>query len=216
MRSRPSERHRLFAKLYFMQRIWEPLGMWRHRRAVCGGATGPTLEIGVGTGFSFPYYRADRIERLVACDPNLHMLRAARDRAERTELVASFVAARAEALPFLDCSFETLTSCLTFCTIDDRAQAASEIERVLSPGGQFRFAEHGRSERRWLARLQRVLTPAWRRLFGGCHLDREPAPPLASLELSKIRRCSAGTVARGTGLKATVSKEADVTAETKP
>lgn len=199
---RPSERHRLFAMLYWMQRIWEPLGMWRHRRAVCGGATGTTVEIGVGTGFSFPYYR---IERLIACDPNVHMLRAARERAQTLDLAVSFVAARAEALPFATGCFDTVISCLTFCTIADREGAASEVERVLEPGGQFRFVEHGLSERRALATLQRAIAPLSRTLLGGCSLDREPSPPVGSLELTKIRRCSGGTVARGTAKKVTVA-----------
>ncbi len=195
---RPSERHRIFAKLYWLQRVWEPLGVWRHRRAVCGGATGRTLEIGVGTGFSLPYYR---IERLTACDPSIHMLHAARKHAERMRLALTVVAARAEALPFVSGSFDSVTSCLTFCTIPDRESAAAEVERVLGSKGQFRFVEHGISERRALATLQRTITPAWRKLFGGCHLDRVPAPPIGSLELTKIRRCSAGTVARGTAKK---------------
>lgn len=178
--------------------------MWRHRRAVCGGATGTTLEIGVGTGFSFPYYR---IDHLVACDPNVHMLRAARDRAERADIIVAFVATRAEALPFRDCAFDTVVSCLTFCTIDDRDAAATEIERVAAPEGQFRFVEHGRSERWGFSRVQRMITPLWSRLFGGCHLDREPAPPLGSMELKRSRRCSGGTVARGTAVKVPVSRE---------
>lgn len=181
--------------------------MWRHRRAVCGGATGATLEIGVGTGFSFPYYR---IEHLVACDPNMHMLRIARRRARTTGREVVLVAARAEALPFRDGAFDTVTSCLTFCTVDDRNGATSEIERVLDAGGQFRFAEHGRSERRGFAAIQRLLTPGWRRLFGGCRLDREPAPPLGSLDLAKLRRCSAGTVARGTARKITAAESSVV------
>lgn len=208
LRRRPSERHRLFAKLYWLQRVWEPLGIWGHRRAVCGGATGTTLEIGVGTGFSFPYYR---IGRLVACDPNVHMLRASRDRARRAEFIVSLVAARAEALPFRDCAFDTVVSCLTFCTIDDRDAAAKEIERVAAPEGQFRFVEHGRSPRPVIAMLQRLVTPLWRRVFGGCHLDREPSPPLGSLDLVKIRRCSAGTVARGTAQKVPAPEAASLT-----
>ncbi|GAC1425376.1 MAG: hypothetical protein NVSMB57_16870 [Actinomycetota bacterium] len=193
----PSERHRLFAALYPLQRIWEPLGMWRHRRAVCGGATGTTLEIGIGTGFSLPYYR---VQRLIACDPNLNMLRAAKARARKARMDVSFVVASAEALPFDDRSFETVTSCMTFCTIEDRDRAISEIGRVLAADGQFRFVEHGRSSRPVLAAFQDAITPASRFLFAGCRMNRDSAPPLGQLELKKVRRCSAGTVARGTAV----------------
>ena len=43
------------------------------------------------------------------------------------------------------------------------------VRRVRQPGGRFLFVEHGlAAEARW----QDQLTPAWRRLLGGCHLNR--------------------------------------------
>jgi ubiquinone/menaquinone biosynthesis C-methylase UbiE len=47
------------------------------------------------------------------------------------------------------------------------------MRRVLKPGGRLLFCEHGLapdpSVRRWQARI----TPAWMRLGGGCHLNRD-------------------------------------------
>jgi hypothetical protein len=43
---------------------------------------------------------------------------------------------------------------------------------VLRPGGTLHFVEHGLSPRPSVARWQDRLTPLWRRLFGGCHLNR--------------------------------------------
>jgi hypothetical protein len=45
--------------------------------------------------------------------------------------------------------------------------------RVLKPGGQLAFVEHGLSPEGRIARWQHRLTPCWKRIAGGCHLDRK-------------------------------------------
>lgn len=187
----------MFAAFYFLQRIWEPLGIARHRRAVVRGVSGRTLEVGVGTGFSLPYYAN---LPLVACDPNIWMLKRARRRARRLGLRVSFVAAAGESLPFGERTFDTVVSQLVFCTVDDPAMVASEIQRVLNGDGRFRFVEHGLATRPIIRGVQRAITPVWRRLFGGCRLDRDVVTPMvdAGLTATKLRRCSGGSVVRGT------------------
>ena len=46
------------------------------------------------------------------------------------------------------------------------------VRRVLQPGGSFLFVEHGLAAEARVARWQDRLTPVWRRLLGGCHLNR--------------------------------------------
>jgi len=60
----------------------------------------------------------------------------------------------------------------TMCTIPDVASALGEILRVLRPGGEMHFAEHGRSPNPNVAKWQDRLTPLQRRWAGGCHLNR--------------------------------------------
>lgn len=190
-------RHRIFARLYFLQRVWEPLGLARHRRAVARGVRGRTLEIGIGTGFSLPYY-AEAPQ--VACDPNVTMLRAARRRARRLGIGTAFVVADGEALPFRAAAFDTVVSEAVLCSVGSPDAVASEVRRVLRTDGYLRCVEHGLASRPALAALQRAITPVWRRLFGGCRLDRDIVGPLvrAGLAPERLHRCSGGTVVRAT------------------
>lgn len=204
---RPSMRHRIFAHLYFLQRVWEPLGMARHRRAVARGVVGRTLEIGVGTGHSLPYYAK---APLVACDLNVTMLRKARRRALRLGQSTPFLVASGDALPFRDGTFDTVVSELVLCSVSSPEAVAGDVNRVLTPDGHWRCVEHGIATRPGMAILQRLVTPAWRRLFGGCRLDRDVVAPLLSsgMQPDRLRRCSGGSVVRATLRAARAAAEA--------
>jgi len=54
----------------------------------------------------------------------------------------------------------------------DPRTALLEMRRVLRPEGRLIFVEHGRSPDQTVARWQDRLTPLWRRVTGGCHLNR--------------------------------------------
>jgi len=147
--------------------VTDRIGLWKLRSWLVAGASGLTLEVGCGTGRNLPRY--PRAARLVGIDPSLDSLRRARRRALNVPLVC----ATAEALPFRRQSFDTVAISLVLCSVADPAAALREVRRVLRDPGVVRLLEHVRSERRWEARWQDFIQPAWTRITGGCHPNRD-------------------------------------------
>jgi ubiquinone/menaquinone biosynthesis C-methylase UbiE len=108
------------------------------------------------------------------------MLARARKRAAELALPIELHEAGAEALPFDRARFDTILMTFTLCTIPDVAASLAEARRVLKPGGRLLFVEHTRSVQRSLARVQDVLTPLWKRIGGGCHLNRPAVDLIAA------------------------------------
>ena len=78
----------------------------------------------------------------------------------------------AEAIPLADTSVDTVVTTWTLCSIADAPLALREMRRVLRPGGHLLFVEHGRAPDANVMWWQDRLTPFWKRLGGGCHLNR--------------------------------------------
>lgn len=150
----------------------ENFGLRELRRNVLRGVRGRVLEPGIGTGRNLPLYPPG-VERLVGVDPDEVMLRRARERAGKVPFPVDLVPASAGELPFEDASFDAAVATLAFCTIPDPLKALRETRRVLGSGGELRLLEHVRMEREPVARVQEAATPLWKRVAGGCHLDRD-------------------------------------------
>ena len=143
----------------------------RYRRALVPQARGRVLEIGVGSGLNLPFYGA-AVDAVVGIDPSPRLLAMARRVADSVAVKAELVLGSATALPLPTASVDTVVMTWTLCSIPEPEQALREMRRVLAPGGALLFVEHGLSSEAGVARWQRRLTPTWRRLSGGCHLDR--------------------------------------------
>jgi ubiquinone/menaquinone biosynthesis C-methylase UbiE len=134
-------------------------------------ARGRILEIGFGTGRNLRHY-PPTVKRIEAIDPDLDLDRLSMPRIARAAIEVDFHHLDAAHLPFEEARFDTVVSTFTLCSIPDVVHALGEIRRVLKPGGQFLFLEHGRSPDPAVARWQDRLNPAWMPLAGGCHLNR--------------------------------------------
>ena len=179
-------RHHVFPwvlELVMNQRVFRKL-----RHEVLAPATGRVLEIGFGTGINLPHY-PQGTRRIVGVDSNPGMTRLARRRADASHIEVEHHQLSAEALPFDTGSFDTVVSTFTLCSIPDLQQALTEVRRVLKPGGEFLYLEHGLSPDEAVARWQRRINPAWKVVGDGCHLDRDPTAELqrAGFAIERVR-----------------------------
>lgn len=142
-----------------------------YRARVVPAATGRVLEIGLGSGLNLPFY-GDRVSEVIGVDPHEALNRMARRRLDSTRLPVRIVNGSAEALPLDDASVDCVVTTWTLCSIGAVDRALQEMRRVLRPGGEILFIEHGTAPDTAVARWQDRLTPLWRRCAGGCRLNR--------------------------------------------
>ena len=142
------------------------------RAALLAQAQGRTLEVGFGTGLNARHYPRD--VALVVIDDNPGMSDLAQSRLHRAGRTAQHAVLSGERLPFADGSFDTVVVTFTLCSIPDVMAAIREMKRVLTAGGQVLFLEHGLAPAPSTQAWQRRLTPLWKPVSGGCHLDRDP------------------------------------------
>jgi 2-polyprenyl-3-methyl-5-hydroxy-6-metoxy-1,4-benzoquinol methylase len=77
-------------------------------------------------------------------DADLHVLAAARARAETTGLAVGFVKGDIGALPFPDASFDVVVAVTVLCFVPDAEHAVRQMARVLRPGGRLVIGELSR------------------------------------------------------------------------
>jgi ubiquinone/menaquinone biosynthesis C-methylase UbiE len=142
------------------------------RERVVGAARGRVLEIGIGSGLNLASYRPCA-EEVYGVDPSTELLAKACNRLNTARIPVKLVKGSGEKLPFDDRSFDTVVMTFTLCSIPDVALAVREMRRVLRPEGELLFVEHGQAPDPSVVRWQDWLTPAWKRLGGGCHLNRK-------------------------------------------
>jgi ubiquinone/menaquinone biosynthesis C-methylase UbiE len=141
-----------------------------YRRRVLSAAEGRVLEVGIGSGLNLPHYPAT-VREVIGLDPSTQLLSMARRAVDRSSFPVSFIEDTAEAIPLDSGSVDTVVTTWTLCSIHRCEQALREVRRVLRPGGQLLFVEHGLSPEEGVRRWQDRLTPLWKRIGGGCHLN---------------------------------------------
>lgn len=134
-------------------------------------ASGHVLEIGFGTGANFRYYT--NVKQVDAIEPNPEMSKQATNRINQARAAICIYQAKAEQLPFEENRFDSVVATLVFCTIPEPERALQEIIRTSKPGARILLFEHVKMDRNLMAKTQQALTPMWKKVCDGCHLDRD-------------------------------------------
>lgn len=135
-------------------------------------ASGDGLEVGMGSGLNLPFYSAD-VRHIFGVEPSPEMQRMARNRLNVARSVEFLSQSAEERLPLAESSVDTVLSTWTLCSIPDVPRALREMRRVLRPDGRFIFVEHGHSQDASVVVWQNRLNPVWKRIGGGCNLNRK-------------------------------------------
>ncbi|MDR6979474.1 ubiquinone/menaquinone biosynthesis C-methylase UbiE [Streptomyces sp. 3330] len=137
------------------------------------GLSGRIIEVGAGNGLNFAHYPA-AVSEVVAIEPERHLRTLALEAARHAEVPVDVVPAVAEALPVKSEAFDGAVLSLVLCSVRDVPRALGELSRVLRPGGELRFLEHGPGGGPVMRFTQRALDrTVWPALAGGCHLTRD-------------------------------------------
>ena len=144
----------------------------RLRAAHVPAARGVVLEVGIGSGLNLPFFGAD-VTRLYGVDPSAELLAMARPKAEGLRFPVEFLQQDAASLRIGDECIDSAVMTWSLCSIADPGSALREVRRVLKAGGALIFVEHGLSPDAGVRRWQNRLTPIWRHVAGGCHLNRK-------------------------------------------
>jgi len=167
---------------------------------------GRILEVGVGTGLSFPDY--DSSTEVTGIDISEPMVAKARRRLASADYphVKAVLVMDAHALAFPDAAFDCVVAQFVITLVADPERVLTECARVVRPGGEIILVNHLYSERGWAAAVERLLAQKaralglrpefpfqrladWASRHGGAELiERRKVPPFGVYTLVRFRR----------------------------
>jgi ubiquinone/menaquinone biosynthesis C-methylase UbiE len=133
------------------------------------------LEVGMGSGLNLEFYNPEQVHKVYGLEPSEGMRRKALPNIERSPVAVEWLGLPGEQIPLPDESIDTVLLTFTLCTIPDWRKALEQMKRVLKPGGQLLFLEHGEAPHEGTRKWQHRITPGWKKIAGGCHLNRHIA-----------------------------------------
>ena len=145
----------------------------KQRQKVVPKAMGTVLEFGIGAGHNLPHYDSSRIDRVIGVDPCATSWELASERAANLDFDVEFIQGSALDVPIEDASVDSVLITFTLCTVPDPMAALRAAKRTLKPGGKVYFCEHGLAPDERVAKWQNRVNPIWKKVFGGCHINRD-------------------------------------------
>jgi len=145
----------------------------KQREKIVHLAEGDVLEIGFGSGLNLPYFDRSKVRKIFGLEPSEGMRRKAQPNVDASGLEVEFIDLPGEEIPLESKSVDTVLITFTLCSIDVAEAALEGMRRVLKPGGSLLFCEHGAAPDAGVRRWQNRLNPAWKRVSGGCNMNRD-------------------------------------------
>jgi len=165
--------------------------MNNQRAKIIPQAHGRVLEIGIGSGLNLPFYNPEKINFLWGLDPSKQLREIAEKKAVDLPFNVKFIGLSGEEIPLEKNDADTVVVTYTLCTIPDVLKALIEMNRVVKPGGNLIFCEHGIAPDDIILKWQNRMNPIWKRMSGGCNLNR-PIPHLIKKSGFKIKHLDTG------------------------
>ena len=141
----------------------------QQREKVVPRARGRVLEIGIGSGLNLSFYDPKSVRHVWGLDPSEEMWNLADTQSVPFDV--EFLTASAEEIPLDDGSADSIVVTYTLCSVSKTIEALRDMRRVLRPGGQLIFCEHGAAPEPGVRRWQERLNPIWQKITGGCRLN---------------------------------------------
>ncbi len=143
------------------------------------------LEVGVGTGLSFPLMPKNI--RITGVDLSEKMLHHARQRVKSLRLNSvELFKMDATQLEFPDNSFDRVLAAYFVSTVPNPVEVVLEMKRVCKPGGYLVFVNHFRYENRAISLLENLISPLCYRIGFRTNLDLYQLMGQANLEIESV------------------------------
>jgi len=145
----------------------------KQREKIVPRASGDVLEIGFGSGLNLTHYDRDKVRRIWGLEPSEGMRKLAAKPIADSGFDVELIDLPGEEIPLEDNSVDTVLITFTLCTIPEVASALDGMRRVLKPGGQLLFSEHGKAPDANVVKWQERMNPVWKKFSGGCNMNRD-------------------------------------------
>lgn len=145
----------------------------KQRQKIVPLAKGAVLEVGFGSGLNLPFYMAEKVSKIWGLEPSAGMRAKAEPLIDASPIEVELIDLPGEEIPLKRESIDTVLVTYSLCTIPDAIKALEGMRRVLKPGGRLLYCEHGLAPDDDVVRWQNRLNPAWRKIAGGCEMNRD-------------------------------------------
>ncbi|MCS7204147.1 MAG: methyltransferase domain-containing protein [Leptospiraceae bacterium] len=134
----------------------------------------PVLEIGFGTGANYFAYQDRADLNLTVIERSPFMIEKFYKKFPKNQNVVIYVdSIENEALIKSLPKFKSIVSTLTLCSVSNLEKSIRNVLFSLSDDGTFYVMEHIRSDKKLYGKFQDVISPAWKLIGDGCHINRE-------------------------------------------